>query len=141
MFEGRKKYRVAIIANIVIGDISVAMAGTHVGKGRYTAAVRAHENLFHERGVNYYFNKEALAVDIKKNDSRSKDQGYESSLMAKFVNKSHHHAGSPASYQNEDNIEEGSGINFDGHHIREASSVQKVKLLKKLAGKARILDS
>lgn len=48
--------------------------------------------------------KEALAGDIKKNDSRSKDQGYESSLMAKFVNKSHHYAGTPAPYQNKDNI-------------------------------------
>lgn len=43
----------AISVSAVIGDMSVAIAGTHVGKGRSSVAVRSHDNLFHERAVSY----------------------------------------------------------------------------------------
>lgn len=42
----------AISVSTVIEDIIVAVAGTHVGKGRSRAAVRAQDSLFRERSVN-----------------------------------------------------------------------------------------
>src|SRR6476469_3291321 len=42
-FDGGEQNRVANSMSAVIGDMSVAMAGTHVGKGRNSAAVRARD--------------------------------------------------------------------------------------------------
>ena len=53
-FDGGEQNRVANSMSAVIGDMSVATAGTHDGKGRNSAAVRAHDNLFRESPVNYY---------------------------------------------------------------------------------------
>lgn len=141
MFECRKKYRVAIIVNIVIGDMSVTVAGTHVGRGRNTAAVRSQENLIHEKRVNCYFHQRSSRWRYQ--EELLTLQGPRISVLpnGEVRQLMYHYAGSLASYQNKDNME-GSGINIDGHLLfLKASSFQKMKLLEKLVGKARILDS
>jgi hypothetical protein len=38
----------------MIGDMRVAMAGTHVGKGRSSAVVRAQDILFRKKAISHY---------------------------------------------------------------------------------------
>jgi hypothetical protein len=59
----------AISVSTVIGDMSVAVAGTYVGKGRSRAAVRAQDSLCRERSVTHYSLsiQYTLARDVMKN--------------------------------------------------------------------------
>ena len=123
--DGGAKSRVATSVSAVIGDMRVTMAGTHVGKGRSNAAVRAHDNLSHERAVNHYSHWiTCYRYDYKRNNSRSKDQGYSSSLMAKFISRTHRQAGLPASYQKKHDIEDVSHTKLEGHHSQIVRSFQ-----------------
>lgn len=46
--------RITISVSTMIGDMRVAMAGTHVGKGRNSVAVRAQDILFRKKAISHY---------------------------------------------------------------------------------------
>lgn len=54
LLERVERIRVAISVSTMIGNMRVAMAGTHVGKGRSSVAVRAQDILFGKKAISHY---------------------------------------------------------------------------------------
>ena len=54
LFERVERIRVTISVSTMIGDMRVVMAGTHIGKGRSSVAVRAQDILFSKKSISHY---------------------------------------------------------------------------------------
>lgn len=89
LFERVESIRVTMSVSTMIGDMRVVVAGTHVGKGRNSVAVRAQDILFRKKSISHYLGLiySTWTYDKTCNNSRSKEEGDDPSLIPKCVNR------------------------------------------------------